>query len=173
MAEVVLANHVPVDRRVLLVGHSAGCQVVVHAARRRPDAVAGLVLVGPTTDPRAASWPALAGRWLATARHEPPGQVPTLVRQYARTGPATMAQTMAAARRDDVRLPLGCVRCPVLVVRGPHDRICPVDWASGLASTAGHLARSVTLEAGSHMVPLTHGPRLAEVLEEFASTLAG
>jgi hypothetical protein len=31
-----------------------------------------LVLVGPTTDPRAARWPALAVRWLRTAPWERP-----------------------------------------------------------------------------------------------------
>ena len=39
----------------LLVGLSAGCQVAAQAALQAPERVAGLVLVGPTTDPRADS----------------------------------------------------------------------------------------------------------------------
>ena len=158
----------------VLVGHSASCQVVAQAARQRPDLVAGLVLVGPTTDPRAAGWPALAARWLATARHERPGQLPTLVRQYSRTGLATMARAMDAARRDDVRHALAAVRCPVLAIRGRHDRICPADWAAAVVVAAGGAgSRSVTLPAGGHMVPLTHGPLVGPVLDGFVSSLSG
>lgn len=172
LADVLVGTGL-LDRGSVLVGHSASCEVVVHVARRRPDLVAGLVLVGPTTDPRAASWPALAGRWLATARHERPGQVPALLRQYLRTGPVTMARAMEAARRDDVRRPLAEAACPVLVVRGRRDRICPADWARFLASTSGHAAsRAVTLPQGGHMVPLTHGPLVALVLEDFVGALA-
>jgi pimeloyl-ACP methyl ester carboxylesterase len=124
LAEVLLDRWCPSDGTVVLAGHSASCQIVAEAARRRPDRVAGLVLVGPTTDPRARSWSSLARRWLATARHESVGELPTLVRQYARTGLWTMARAMDAARRDDVRESVGGSRCPVLVVRGSRDRIC-------------------------------------------------
>ena len=174
LAEMLLDRWCPPDATVVLAGHSAGCQIVAEAARRRPDRVAGLVLVGPTTDPRARSWSSLARRWLATARHESVGEVPTLLRQYARTGLWTMARAMDAARRDDVRESVRGSRCPVLVVRGPRDRICPADWAGDLAELAGHPAgnrqsRSVTLAAGAHMVPLTHGPLVARELERFGS----
>jgi pimeloyl-ACP methyl ester carboxylesterase len=156
LAEVVAARlreHGP----AVLAGHSASCQVAAHAAALVPELVVGLAMVGPTTDPRAGSWPRLAARWLATAAHERPGQVPSLVRQYHRTTLATMARAMEAARRDPVQATLRAVRCPVVVVRGLHDRICPADWADSLAPT-------VTLPAGGHMVPLTHGRLVAEEL---------
>ena len=158
----------------VLVGHSASCQVVVHVAARNPQLVAGLVLLGPTTDPRAATWPRLAGRWLATARHEDPRQALTLVRQYTRTGVLTMRRTMEAARHDDLRTPLRDVRCPVLVVRGHHDRISPADWVEDLLLAAPARAgrsRAVTLPVGGHMLPLTHGPGVAALLDGFLSEL--
>lgn len=174
LAEMLLDRWCPPDGAVVLVGHSASCQIVAEAARHRPDRVAGLVLVGPTTDPRARSWSSLVRRWLATARHESMGEVPTLVRQYSRTGLRSMARAMDAARRADVRESVRRSRCPVLVVRGPHDRICPADWAADLAGLAARpagnqLSRSVTLAAGAHMVPLTHGPLLAVELERFGA----
>lgn len=177
LAEVLLDRWCPSDGTVVLAGHSASCQIVAEAARRRPDVVVGLVLVGPTTDPRARSWSSLARRWLATARHESLSEVPTLVRQYARTGLWTMARAMDAVRRDDVREPVGGSRCPVLVVRGPRDRICPADWAADLVELAGCPAgdrpsRSVTLADGAHMVPLTHGPLVARELERFGALAA-
>ena len=86
----------------VLAGHSASCQIAAHAARIVPDRVAGLVLVGPTTDPRANSWPWLVARWLRTAVHERPGQVPLLVRTYTRIGLRWMLRAMEAARHDDI-----------------------------------------------------------------------
>ena len=156
---------------VVLAGHSASCQVVAEAAARAQDRVRGLVLVGPTTDPRGRSRRALAARWLATARRERPGQVPTLVRRYTRTGLVSMARGMGAARRHDLLSTLADVRCPVLVVRGERDRICPADWARQVAATgpgAEHPASAaVTLGSGAHMVPLTHGPLVARELRRY------
>jgi pimeloyl-ACP methyl ester carboxylesterase len=179
LAELLLDRWCPPDTAVVLAGHSASCQVVAEAARRRPDRVAGLVLVGPTTDPRAPSWSSLARRWLATARHERVGQVPTLLRQYSRTGLWTMARAMDAARHHDVRESVHGSGCPILVLRGHHDRICPEDWAAELAELAGAAPRPadhrlplpVTVP-GAHMVPLTHGPLVARELERFGALVS-
>jgi pimeloyl-ACP methyl ester carboxylesterase len=153
-ARRLVETSLPPGQGRVLVGHSSSCQVAVHAARLVPDRVTGLVLVGPTTDPRAATWPGLVLRWLATAVHERPGQVPSLCRQYRRTGLRTMLRVMDATRRDRIDQTLEQVRCPVVVLRGPHDRIAPESWCSSLAPT-------VTLSRGSHMVPLTDGDLLA------------
>ena len=157
LAERVV-DALPANRPVVLLGHSASCQVAAHAAVLRPGSVRGLVLVGPTTDPRASSWSRLAARWLATARHETPHQVPTLVRLYRRTTLRSMARAMDAARREPVRPLLSRTSTPLLVLRGPHDRICPSDWAHAVARSAAARAHAVTVAEGGHMVPLTHGP---------------
>jgi pimeloyl-ACP methyl ester carboxylesterase len=161
----------------LLIGHSASCQVVAHAAASAPDRVAGLVLVGPTTDPRATSWPRLASRWLATARHEDPRQVPSLVRQYRQTGTGTMLRAMDAARSDRIDDVLRRVGCPVLILRGWHDRIAPSDWlatltgrAGGSSTGAGRRA-AVTVPAGGHMIPTTHGELVALEVARFSAAL--
>jgi pimeloyl-ACP methyl ester carboxylesterase len=160
------------DEPSVLVGHSASCQVVAEAALRAPARVAALVLVGPTTDPRAAAWPPLVRRWLRTAAHERPGQVPLLVWAYARTGLVSMARGMDAARRHRLDRALARVTCPVLVVRGPHDAICPADWAADLAARAPD-GRSETLPAGAHMVPITHAGALAERIAAFLEERVG
>jgi pimeloyl-ACP methyl ester carboxylesterase len=153
---------------VVLAGHSASAQVVVHAARLAPrGTVAGLVLVGPTTAPALSTWPRLAASWLATARHEDPRQVPALVRQYARTGLVTMARAMDAARRDRADRALAGTGCPVLVLRGRHDRICTRTWADALVAVSPARVRATTLPAGAHMVPLTHGPLVAGEVARF------
>src|SRR3712207_9514982 len=62
---------------------------------------------------------------------------------------------------SDIEDTLHQVDCPVLVVRGVHDRICPADWAARVGAP-------VTLPVGGHMVPLTDGASVAEVLEGLA-----
>jgi pimeloyl-ACP methyl ester carboxylesterase len=158
-------DDVGVDQAVLF-GHSASCQIVVEAAARAPGRVAGLVLVGPTCDPRALSWPALAQRWLRTAAWERPGQVPLLAHAYRRTSFSTMARAMDAARHHRIDHALAGTRCPTLVVRGRHDRIAPADWASVLADIAT-CGAATTLPVGGHMVPLTHPRLLADRIGSF------
>jgi pimeloyl-ACP methyl ester carboxylesterase len=147
----------------LLLGHSASCQLVVEAAALAPDRVAGLVLVGPTTDPRAAGTLALALRWSATATAEPPWQLPLLLRDYRHTGFRTMAAAMGSARRHRIDEALDGVSCPVLVVRGGRDRIVPADWARRLARHAPR-GRTATVPGPAHMLPLTHPGLLADLV---------
>lgn len=111
----------------------------------------------------------LAARWLATARHEDPRQIPALVRQYHRTGLASMRQAMEAARHDRIDDTLRGTECPLLVLRGPHDRICPVSWSEELTGVraGGAWAGAVTLPRGGHMVPLTRGGLVAEEILRF------
>jgi pimeloyl-ACP methyl ester carboxylesterase len=154
----------------VLLGHSASCQIVAHAAARAPDRVRALILVGPTTDPVADTWPALAGRWLRTASWEQPWQVPLLLRDYRRTGLRSMARGMNAARSNRIDRTLGGVRCPVLVVRGRHDRIAPLQWADNLAACPGR-GSAQTLPGGAHMLPLTHSHELAGCIRTFLSAV--
>jgi pimeloyl-ACP methyl ester carboxylesterase len=151
---------------VVLVGHSASCQVVAEAAARFPAKVSAVVLIGPTTDPRSASWAGLAQRWLRTACWERPRQVPLLVREYTRTGLRSMLRGMDAARRHRIQEALAPCQVPVLVLRGRHDRIAPEDWCRRLAGEV------VTLQAGAHMIPLTHGPEVAGAVTAWLTSRA-
>jgi pimeloyl-ACP methyl ester carboxylesterase len=161
----------PDDAPLVLAGHSASCQVVARIAAEAGDRVAGLVLVGPTTDPAARTWPALMRRWLRTARREDPRQVPGLLRQYARTGPVSMARGMNAARDDRLEHTLDGLACPVLVIRGRHDAICDESWARTAADRAPSGSRAVTLPAGAHMVPSTRGALVAAEIAAFLREL--
>lgn len=163
-AHRLVERWLPAPRRFVLVGHSASCQVAAHSAALVPDEVAGLVLVGPTTDPRAVTWPRLVRRWLATAVHETPRQVPSLVRQYTRTGPRHMLRVMDRTRNDSIATTLGKVHCPVLILRGVHDHIAPADWCSSLGP-------SRTLPSGGHMVPLTRGALVANEIRRFSDAV--
>src|SRR3954452_713459 len=168
----------PFDANTVLAGHSASCQVVAAAAALAPETIGGLILVGPTPDPRPANWPRILASWGATALHEPPWQVPTLLRQYSKTGLATMARTMDQARRQSIAAVLAAARCPTLVMRGRSDRIAPADWCAALVDAAdsssktegadaSRRSRAMSLPSGAHMVPLTDGPVSADALAQF------
>lgn len=162
-AERLLAVIDPDAADLLLVGHSAGCAVAVEAAARCRS-VTGLVLVGPSTDPRAATWPRLAARWLRTAVHERPGEIPVLVPQYLRTGFVSMARGMNTIRTFRTDLALARTGVPVTIVRGGNDRITPDDWCRHLADAAGGPGYVVTVPDAAHMVPITHPVAVVEAI---------
>jgi pimeloyl-ACP methyl ester carboxylesterase len=147
---------------VVLVGHSQSCQVVTVAAGR-DERVVGVVLLGPTTDPRLRTVRGLAGRWLATALREPPWQYPLVLAQWLRTGPRAMAALWRAAAPDRIDRRLSRVRVPVVVVRGTRDALCPADWARALVAATPD-ARSVELPRAAHMTVQTHPEEVAAVV---------
>jgi pimeloyl-ACP methyl ester carboxylesterase len=168
LAQLPSAGH----EGMVLVGHSSSCQVVAEAAAADPRRILGLVLIGPTTDPRAASWPMLAQRWLRSAVWERPWQVPLLVRDYVTAGVPGLLRTMDVARRHRIQEPLASLSCPVLVVRGRRDRIAPAAWTRELAGVAVG-GSSTTLDVGGHMVPLTHPRLIAELLRKLLPSWEG
>jgi pimeloyl-ACP methyl ester carboxylesterase len=81
-----------------------------------------------------------------------------------------MLRAMDAARQNRIEDVLAAVSCPVLVLRGRHDRICPEDWAQVLVGATGDasgLSCSTTLPVVGHMVPLTHGDLVAAAITGF------
>ena len=149
---------------VVLVGHSQSCQVVV-AAAERDRRVVGLLLLGPSTDPRMLRLPVLAARWVRTSLGEPWWQAPLVLAQWLRTGPRAMTALwrQIAADRTDRRLRR--VPVPVVVVRGSRDALCPHDWAVHVAACAPQ-GRLVELPGAAHMTPHTRPDDVARLLAE-------
>ncbi|ONI67644.1 alpha/beta hydrolase [Kribbella sp. ALI-6-A] len=150
----------------VLVGHSASCHVVVEVAVSRPDLVSGLVLLGPTGDIEASGWPTLAGRWVRSAVWERPYLIPTLTKQYFRTTFRAMARAEAVVRHYDLAAAMPHVGVPTVVLRCPHDSLCPSQWAQRVADLAG--GEAWTLPSGSHMPVLTNGRDLAAFIHRAA-----
>ena len=146
---------------VLLVGHSQSCQVVAAAAG--DPRVTGLVLLGPTTDPRLRSPWGLAWRWVATAAAEPWRQVPRILAQWWHTGPRAMAALWRAAAPDRIDRRLLSVAVPVTVVRGTRDRLCPHDWVRRLVAGAPD-GRLVEIAGAAHMTVQSHPDEVEEIL---------
>jgi pimeloyl-ACP methyl ester carboxylesterase len=147
---------------VVLVGHSQSCQVVVAVAEQDPR-VAGLLLLGPTTDPRMRRLTVLAVRWVRTALREPWWQLPLVLAQWLHTGPAAMTALWRRISGDRIDERLRRVAVPVVVVRGARDRLCPHDWAAHLAGCAPR-GRLVELPGAAHMTPQTHPAAVAGLI---------
>ena len=148
---------------VVLVGHSQGCQVVAAAAV--DPRVAGVVLLGPSTDPRLRRLRTLAAAWLRTALREPWWQVPLIVAQWLSTGPRAMRALWRVSSPDRIDARLRAVTVPVTVVRGTRDRLCAAGWAAHVARSAP-AGRVVEVPGAAHMTPQTHPAAVAAVLVE-------
>ncbi|WP_170121325.1 alpha/beta fold hydrolase [Geodermatophilus tzadiensis] len=148
---------------VVLVGHSQSCQVVAAAAV--DPRVAGVVLLGPTTDPRLHSVRRLGTWWLRTALREPWWQLPLVLLQWLSTGPRAMRALWRVAAPDRIDARLRAVGVPVTVVRGTRDRLCPGDWARQVAAAAPR-GSLVEVPGAAHMTPQTHPDAVAAVLRE-------
>jgi pimeloyl-ACP methyl ester carboxylesterase len=114
----------------VVVGNSFGCQVAVELAVRRPDRVAGLVLIGPTIDPAARTAPRQVLRWLRDTAMEDPLQLPILARDVRDAGPRRVVATLAHALEDPIERKLPLVQAPTLVTRGSREPIVPMAWAT-------------------------------------------
>ncbi|HEU5110665.1 MAG TPA: alpha/beta hydrolase [Micromonosporaceae bacterium] len=149
-----------------VLGNSFGCQVAVELASRRPDLVARLILVGPTTDPRAASMPAQAARLVRTLPGEDWRQAPILRADIRDAGCRRIVATLSHAVRDHIETKLAGVRVPTLLVRGARDRIAPQLWLDRAAAlTPGSVTH--VIEGAAHNAATTAGPELAAAVATF------
>ncbi len=151
--------------RVAMMGHSLGCQVLTHVATRHPERISRAVLVGPTLDPTARSVVRQAGRLALDGRREPVSELPWVVADYFRCGPARMLKTLRDALSADVEDRLREMHLPVLLLRGRGDPVAPQQWLERAASRLPD-ARTAVLP-GAHAVTYSHPDELAAAIEAF------
>lgn len=155
----------------VLVGHSIGVHVVAELALRHPEVVSGLVLAGPTGDPRLRTVRALWGRWMASAPSEPLAFNALVLREIAEIGPLRMVSAARRAVAHPLALKLPGLTPPVLVVRGERDRVTPDDWARQIADTVVD-ARLAVLPGVAHTIVYSAPDRLGALIDGFALTQA-
>jgi pimeloyl-ACP methyl ester carboxylesterase len=155
---------------VALVGNSFGCQVAVELTRRRPDLVAALVLVGPTTDPTAASTWGQLRRLAFDLLFEDWRQAPILLADIRDAGLRRIVATLRHAVRDRIETKLPSIRVPTLLARGAHDRIAPSRWLARAAALIPD-ARTLVIEGAAHNAVTTAGPQLARAVDAFLESL--
>ncbi len=151
---------------VAVLGNSFGCQVAVELAARRPDLVAALILVGPTTDPAAASMLGQLRRLLWDLPFEDPRQARIVARDVRDAGLRRVVTTLRHAVRDPMSRKLATLRQPVLLARGDRDRIATQPWLDHLAALLP-AASTLVLPGAAHNAVTTAGPALAAAVEGF------
>jgi pimeloyl-ACP methyl ester carboxylesterase len=110
----------PVD----LVGHSMGGLICARLAANRPDLVARLVLIAPAgvaPGPRIRHVVPLAH----ALRHASPRLLPLLARDALRVGPRRLWRAAGEVLEADIRVHLGEIAAPTLVLWGGRDRLLP------------------------------------------------
>ncbi|MDG6105573.1 alpha/beta hydrolase [Dactylosporangium aurantiacum] len=152
---------------VVLAGHSTGAQAVLHAALAVPEAVAAVVLAGPTFAPAVRRIRPLVRAWAGSTGREPPSGLVAAGPDYWRAGPVTLARFVRSGLRDRPEDVIGALRCPVLLATGAQDRFAPPDWIGRLAAAAP-AARTTTV-AASHAVPYSRPGQFAELVLTMAT----
>jgi pimeloyl-ACP methyl ester carboxylesterase len=169
---------------IVLVGFSMSGKFAQYAALRRPDSVAGLVLVGGFPASEIAFPQDLVRDWVGRAGDRErirellgpfisdPVDATVLDRflDHAATVPAsvlecTLQTCISASFADRVE----SLRMPILVVGGRHDPVFPQE-------AVAHLARSLPCARGislpcNHEVPMERPRELAHLIEAFVSGL--
>lgn len=162
-----LTSHV--EEPVVAIGHSMGSQIALELGARHPATVAGLVLVGPTVDPRARTAPRQLWRLLRDIAVESPRVIARGAREYLRAGPriGRKFRAMLAHRPEDV---LARVETPSLILRGEHDLVSPPEWCHRILATMPD-ARYAEVPGHGHETMIRDAAPAAELIEAFARSL--
>jgi pimeloyl-ACP methyl ester carboxylesterase len=155
---------------VVAVGNSLGSEIVLEAARRQPQRIAGVVLCSPTPDPRNRSLAVHGLRLLRAGARVPLWLALVAVRDYARTGPIEMLRAGRAAVAEPVRDRLEQLAAPALIVRGADDPVVPQDWAEQAARHAR--APLEVIPGAGHAAVASHPAEVGRLVVRFAGTLA-
>jgi pimeloyl-ACP methyl ester carboxylesterase len=150
-----------------VLGNSFGCEVAARLAAERPDAVAALVLVGPTADPAARTYRGQVGRWLADVVREDPRQAAILARDVRDAGPRRVFGTLRASVHNAIERDLAATVAPALLLRGSRDTVAPERWLRQAARACGGPADVATVPGSAHNAVTTGGPVVADLVERF------
>jgi pimeloyl-ACP methyl ester carboxylesterase len=154
--------------RAVLVGNSFGCQVIAELAARHPGRVAGVVLAGPSMDPRARNAPAEMLRLLADWPRERPSLTLIFLRDLLRAGLGRGWRTFRYALADRIEAKLPLVQAPALVVRGSRDPIVPERWAEEAARLLPR-GRLAVIPGAPHAINYSAPDELVRILRSFLS----
>jgi pimeloyl-ACP methyl ester carboxylesterase len=170
-----------------LVGHSFGGSVVLAYAARYPDDVAAVVSVGgPAVLPEqgqqgirdraetverngmASVAEAVATNGTAPSfRERDPERFDELVEMLSANDPATYAATCRVLAEMDLRLELGRVTAPVLLIAGDHDGVVPAATGDEIEAALANVARRVTVEDCGHNLTVERPEVLVEEVRSF------
>ncbi|HSJ24736.1 MAG TPA: alpha/beta hydrolase [Longimicrobiales bacterium] len=155
-------------RRAVWAGHSLGAQAVAVLAARRPDLAAGLVLVGPTGRPARFETPRQVLALTLEATRVSARVVRAVAGEYVRTPPSRYLGTWLRHAGHDLPAVLARVHCPVLILVGDNDPVCPAGY---IATLARHAPRAAVtwVAGGTHALPRGSADAFNAALADFAA----
>lgn len=177
--------------RFIAVGFSMGGIVALQLAASTPDRLAGLVLADTNafadlperTEARVRQQSEvrsgklervvadeLKPNYLAAANRGRLDILDLTMRMALDLGPEVFVRQSEALRvRPDMRSRLGDVKCPVLVICGAEDVLCPPAWHADIAAALPSATLRVVNDAG-HLLPLEQPETLSREIAQWAHT---
>jgi pimeloyl-ACP methyl ester carboxylesterase len=164
----------------VLVGHAYGGQVALAAAIARPDRARAVLTVGTAAEA------AIPDAAVETLRNVVRGRIGqqfdtpffgpspdmAVMREFwgelVKTDPKVRLGDVLAYRASTLRGSLGKVACPVLVMNGDADRLCPPDRARELAAAIPG-ARLRFVEGAGHVAHLERPGEFVAAIEELVA----
>jgi 2-hydroxy-6-oxonona-2,4-dienedioate hydrolase len=152
-----------------VVGNSIGAQIAADLAARRPELVAALVLLGPTTDPEVRSVPGQIWRWMKNSRVDK-SSGHGLVSAYLAAGLGRVLRTFRYSIEDRIETKVPRIRAPTLVASGAADPITPPHWVRYVCNLLPD-GRLIHLEGAGHSIHGLRPRELALAIHEFLTEL--
>lgn len=153
--------------RVILVGHSLGCQVATRLAAQRPARVASLILLSPAPDPQAGGAFQTSLRLVAGVVFEPLRFLRFAVADFLKVRPhrsfRVLKQAMTVLDYDVVR----SVQAPALLLRGDRDAVSTAAGARRLAEEFQD-ARVEDVPESAHALHVDAAERIAGIVRRVA-----
>jgi len=153
-------------RQAHLAGNSLGCQIALAMARRHPDRVGRLVLIGPTTGGRGESLARYGVGLLRDGAFEPPHYNFVLAQMYAQMGLPRYLTTVKSMLDDDPLGEAGLVSAPCLIIRGGNDGIIPEHAARALVDALPQ-AKYQEIPKSAHALQFSHPKEFVQAAWEF------
>lgn len=179
--DVSIADHAGVLARFIagagldnpvIVGHSAGAQVVSRLAVDSPEVADHIVLMAPTIPADARTWRQSLWRLFLDGFREPLRVTLIAAGDYlVRCGLPFGVRQMEHVLADRIEDRLGDIRANTLVLIGDRDPIVPIGWAERVA--AGVPGGILEVVRGPHVIMHTDPVTVAQHIAEHAARERG
>jgi pimeloyl-ACP methyl ester carboxylesterase len=176
-------------RRYIVIGHSMGGKVAQLMASRRPEGLAGLVLVAPSPPQPLAMPPAareiMAGAYatretveaaidnMLTAKPLSAEDREQVIADSLRGAPPAKLAWPTATSLEDITAEVGAIDVPTLVIAGASDRVdSPELLREELLARIPHAAMQVLPDTG-HLSMLESPDALIPLMADFCRSISG
>lgn len=157
-------------KRVILLGNSFGCQVVVDCLVNHPQKAIGAILVGPTVDKYARTKWDQVKAWFKNSKYEKFSQMFIILKDYRDCGIPRLLKTFDYAVKDKPEEKLPHIKIPVLVVRGGNDKVVSQKWAEEVTRLLPK-GKLVVIPGKGHTVNYNAPEQLVKVTRQFIDSI--